>query len=78
MPDTLREKPAPIHGEKRPVADIGGSIGWRCECGTRVGPAGGAIISGCPERSDPSFEQGTAAGDAAHAEAVREKLLVNY
>ena len=37
-----------------------------------VGPAGGAVISGCPERSDAQFEQGTAAGTAAHSAAVRE------
>lgn len=42
-----------------------------------IGPAGGAIISGCPERSDARFEQGTAAGTAAHAAAVREWIRSN-
>ena len=36
-----------------------------------VAPAGGAVLSRCPERTDDAFEQGTAAGTAAHAEAVR-------
>ena len=42
-----------------------------------IGPAGGAVISGCPERTDPRFEQGTAAGTAAHAAAVREWIKSN-
>ena len=42
-----------------------------------IGPAGGAVISGCPERTEPRFERGTAAGDAAHAEAVREWIKSN-
>ena len=37
-----------------------------------VAPAGGVAISGCPDRTDAQFEQGTAAGDIAHAAAVRE------
>ena len=36
-----------------------------------LAPAGGAVISGCPARTDATFEQGTAAGDVAHAQAVR-------
>ena len=42
-----------------------------------VAPAGGAIISGCPERSDLQFEQGTAAGTAAHSAAVRAWIKSN-
>ena len=42
-----------------------------------IGPAGGSVISGCPERSDARFEQGTAAGDVAHSEAVREWIKSN-
>jgi hypothetical protein len=37
-----------------------------------VAPAGGVAISGCPARTDPRFEQGTAAGTIAHQLAVRE------
>ena len=39
-----------------------------------VAPAGGVTISGCPERTDAQFEQGTAAGTIQHAAAVREWL----
>ena len=37
-----------------------------------VAPAGGVAITGCPARTDPRFEQGTAAGTIEHAAAVRE------
>ena len=36
-----------------------------------VAPAGSVVISGCPARTDPQFEQGTTAGTLAHAAAVR-------
>ena len=42
-----------------------------------VAPAGGVVLSRCPERTDDAFEQGTAAGTAAHAEAVRAWIKGN-
>ena len=42
-----------------------------------VAPAGGAVMSACPKRTDAQFEQGTAAGTAAHAAAVREWIKAN-
>ena len=43
-----------------------------------VAPAGGAVMSACPKRTDAQFEQGTAAGTAAHAAAVREWIKLNF
>ena len=42
-----------------------------------VAPAGGAVLSRCPERTDAEFEQSTKAGTAAHAEAVRAWIKGN-
>ena len=42
-----------------------------------VAPARGAVMSACPKRTDAQFEQGTAAGTAAHAAAVREWIKAN-
>ena len=45
-----------------------GKKNWRRSVvANSVRPAGGALISGCPERTDAQFEQGTAAGTAAHS-----------
>jgi hypothetical protein len=52
------------HGEERLQAE-------RSVVVNGLAPAGGAVISGCPARTDATFEQGTAAGDVAHAQAVR-------
>ena len=42
-----------------------------------VAPAGGTVMSACPKRTDAQFEQGTAAGTAAHAAAVRDWIKTN-
>ena len=48
-----------LHLQQRSKSLMGKKTWRRSLLVDSVGPAGGTVMSACPERSDPQFEQGT-------------------